>query len=89
VKKGSKLRLAKPQERSARRVAKPQSDWDVLHGLLLKFREGDVPVARAYLDEQREGNDNIILDLLEVWGEEAETPEARNEARALLFGLRQ
>ncbi len=89
VKKGSKLRLAKPQERSTRRVAKPQSDWDVLHGLLLKFREGDVPVARAYLDEQREGNDNIILDLLEVWGEEAETPEARNEARALLFGLRQ
>ncbi|MCL6419405.1 DUF1156 domain-containing protein [Aestuariirhabdus haliotis] len=89
VKKGSKLRLSKPDERSQRRIAKPQSDWDVLHGLLLKFREGDVPVARAYLDEQREGNDQIILDLLEVWGEEAETPEARNEARALLFGLRQ
>jgi len=89
VKKGSKLRLSKPDERSLRRIAKPQSDWDVLHGLLLKFREGDVPVARAYLDEQREGNDQIILDLLEVWGEEAETPEARNEARALLFGLRQ
>lgn len=89
VKNGSKLRLAKPEERSARRIAKPQSDWDVLHGLLLKYREGDVPVARAYLDENREGNDSIILDLLEVWGEEAETPEARNEARALLFGLRQ
>lgn len=89
VKNGSKLRLSKPQERSSRRIAKPQSDWDVLHGLLLKYREGDVPVARAYLDEQREASDNIILDLLEVWGEEAETPEARNEARALLFGLRQ
>lgn len=89
VKSGSKLRLAKPEERSARRVAKPQSDWDVLHGMLLKYREGDVPVARAYLDENREGNDGIILDLLEVWGEEAETSEARNEARALLFGLRQ
>jgi hypothetical protein len=48
-----------------------------------------VASARAYLDEQREGNDQIILDLLEVWGEEAETPEARDEARALLFGLRQ
>lgn len=89
VKNGSKLRLAKPEERSTRRIAKPQSDWDVLHGMLLKYREGDVPVARAYLDEKREGNDNIVLDLLEVWGEEAETPEARNEARALLFGLRQ
>lgn len=89
VKSGSKLRLAKPEERSTRRIAKPQSDWDVLHGMLLKYREGDVPVARAYLDEKREGNDGIVLDLLEVWGEEAETPEARNEARALLFGLRQ
>lgn len=89
IKSGSKLRLAKPEERSVRRLGKPQSDWDVLHGMLLKYREGDVPVARAYLDEKREGNDGIILDLLEVWGEEAETPEARNEARALLFGLRQ
>jgi putative DNA methylase len=89
VKNGSKLRLTKPEERSSRRIAKPQSDWDVLHGMLLKYREGDVPVARAYLDEKREGTDSIILDLLEVWGEEAETPEARNEARALLFGLRQ
>jgi putative DNA methylase len=89
VKKGSKLRLLKPEERSVRRLSKPQSDWDVLHGLLLKFREGDIPVARAYLDENREGNDSIILDLLEVLGEEAETLETRNEAKALLFGLRQ
>ncbi|WP_330925451.1 DUF1156 domain-containing protein [Candidatus Sororendozoicomonas aggregata] len=89
VKKGSKLRLSKPDERSARRLANPQSDWDVLHGVLLRYREGDVPVARAYLDEQREGNDTIILDLLEVWSEEAETPKARTEAKALLFGLKQ
>lgn len=89
VKKGSKLRLTKPDERSTRRMANPQSDWDVLHGLLLKYREGDIPVARAYLDEQREGNDTIILDLLEVWSEEAETPKARTEAKSLLFGLKQ
>ena len=89
VKKGSTLRLAKPEERSIKRLSNPQSDWDVLHGLLIKYREGDIPVARAYLEEQREGNENTVLDLLTVWGEEAETPEARNEARALLFGLRQ
>ena len=89
VKKGSKLRLTKPDERSTRRIGNPQSDWDVLHGLLLRFREGDIPVARAYLDEQREGNDTIILDLLEVWSEEAETPKARTEAKTLLFGLKQ
>ena len=89
VKKGSTLRLAKPEERSIKRLSNPQSDWDVLHGLLIKYREGDIPVARAYLEEQREGNENTVLDLLTVWGEEAEIPEARNEARALLFGLRQ
>ena len=89
VKKGSKLRLSKPEERSDRRIVRPQSDWDVLHGLLLKFREGDIPVARAYLDEHREGNDAIIIDLLEVWSEEAETPKARSEAKSLMFGLRQ
>lgn len=89
VKSGSKLRLAKPEERNPQRIAKPQSDWDVLHGILLKYREGDIPVARAYLDEHRPGNTTLLLDLLHVWGEEAEKPELRNEARAMVFGLRQ
>jgi hypothetical protein len=89
VKSGSKLRLAKPEERNPQRLAKPQSDWDVLHGLILKYREGDIPVARAYLDEHRPSNTTLLLDLLHVWGEEAETPALRNEARAIVFGLHQ
>lgn len=88
LKKGSKLRLAKPEERDKRRIAKPQSDWDVLHGLIMCYRSGDVPVARAYLDQHREGRENTVLDLLEVWAAEAETPELRNEAKAILFGLK-
>ncbi|HEH8515163.1 TPA: DUF1156 domain-containing protein [Pseudomonas aeruginosa] len=88
LKKGSKLRLAKPEERDKRRIAKPQSDWDVLHGLIMCYRSGDIPVARAYLDQHREGRENTVLDLLEVWAAEAETPELRNEARAILFGLK-
>ena len=87
VKSGSKLRLTKPEERNPQRLAKPQSDWDVLHGLILKYRAGDIPVARAYLDEHRPGNTTLLLDLLHVWGEEAEKPELRNEARAIVFGL--
>lgn len=88
LKKGSKLRLAKPEERDKRRIAKPQSDWDVLHGLIMSYRSGDIPVARAYLDQHREGRENTVLDLLEVWAVEAETPELRNEAKAILFGLK-
>ena len=88
LKKGSKLRLAKPEERDKRRIAKPQSDWDVLHGLIMCYRSGDIPVARAYLDQHREGRENTVLDLLEVWAAEAETPELRNEARTILFGLK-
>jgi len=88
LKKGSKLRLAKPEERDKRRISKPQSDWDVLHGLIMCYRSGDIPVARAYLDQHREGRENTVLDLLEVWAAEAETPELRNEARAILFGLK-
>ena len=89
IKKGSKLRLTRPEERNLKRLNNPQSDWDVLHGLLIKYREGDVPVARTYLEAHREGNDSTVLDLLTVWGEEAETAGVRNEAKALLFGLRQ
>lgn len=87
VKKGSKLRLAKPEERGRKRMLKPQSDWDVLHGVILKFRAGDLPVARAYLEEHRKGRAQTILDLLDVWAQEADTPLLRNEARAILFGL--
>ena len=51
VRKGSKLRLALPEERHPRRLAHPQTDWDILQGMILAFRRGDIPVARAYLDE--------------------------------------
>jgi putative DNA methylase len=46
VRKGSKLRLPRPEERHPRRMAHPQTDWDILHGLILAHRRGDIPVAR-------------------------------------------
>ncbi|MEA3416728.1 MAG: DUF1156 domain-containing protein, partial [Thermodesulfobacteriota bacterium] len=49
IKKGSKLRLARPDERNQKRIENPQTEWDILHGLIMNFRKGDVPVARAYL----------------------------------------
>lgn len=87
VRKGSNLRLALPDERNARRLASPQHEWDILQGMILKYREGDVPVARAYLKEHAQGAEGKIIDLLRVWGNEADDETLRKEAEMMLFGL--
>lgn len=88
VRSGSKLRLAKPEERAAKRLEAPQTAWDVMHGLIGAYREGDVPVARAYL--QRFGADKTgqVLDLLTVWAAEIDDKVQKTEVETLLFGLR-
>ncbi len=88
LRRGSKLHLALPEERDQRRLNNPQTEWDILHGLIMAYREGDVPVARAYLEQHAEGRVRVILDLLFVWATELANEEARKEAEALLFGLR-
>ncbi len=88
VKKGSKLRIVLPDERNAKRLQEPQTEWDILHGLILAFREGDVPVARAYLEQHAAERSNVILDLLSVWATQTANEALRKEADALLFGLK-
>lgn len=88
VRRGSKLRLARPEERHKKRVDNPQTEWDVLHGLILAYREGDIPVARAYLARHAPGREQVILDLLSVWAAEMTDEELRREAGAILFGLK-
>lgn len=88
VLKGSKLRLARPDERNAKRLDRPQTEWDILHGLLTEYQRGDVPVARAYLIRHAEGRQEVILDLLHVWAEEMPDEKLRKEAQSLLFGLK-
>ena len=68
-------------------MANPQHEWDVLQGMILKYREGDVPVARAYLNEHAEGSQTTILDLLRVWTNEAHNEDLRKEGETMLFGL--
>lgn len=87
VRKNSNLRLAKPDERNAKRMAAPQHEWDILQGMIVKYREGDVPVARAYLNEHAEGEQSKILDLLRVWTNEADDEKQREEGETMLFGL--
>lgn len=87
IRTGSKLRLALPEERHDARLRDPQTDWDRLQGLLAAYREGDIPVARAYLQTQAAERTDRLLDLLEVWAAESRDPERRKEARAALYGL--
>lgn len=87
VRKGSKLRLARPEERSPARLERPLTDWDVLHGLLMAYRRGDEPVARQYLATHAGGRESRILDLLEVWATESDEDTLRQEAETLKFGL--
>jgi adenine-specific DNA methylase len=88
VRKGSKLRLALPDERDPRRLAAPQTDWDRLQGLIMEYRRGDTPVARAYLDRNAADREERVLDLLDVWAAEIADPELKREAALIRFGLR-
>lgn len=88
VRKGSKLRLARPGERHNRRLEHPQTEWDTLHGLIMAFREGDIPVARGYLNRHAEGHEDFFKDLLHVWAAEMPDEKLRKEAQTLLFGLK-
>ncbi|HEY8345910.1 MAG TPA: DNA methyltransferase, partial [Symbiobacteriaceae bacterium] len=89
LRKGSKLRLALPEERRKARLEDPQTEWDMLHGLIMAYREGDIPVARAYLQAHASGREQVILDLLSVWAAQVPSDELRREAEMILFGLRQ
>ena len=53
----------------------------------MAYREGDIPVARAYLQRHAAERERRILDLLEVWAAEAQDAERRREARLILYGL--
>jgi putative DNA methylase len=87
VRKGSDLRLARPEERNERRLAAPQHEWDVMQGMIMRYREGDIPVARAYLNEHAENYQSKIIDLLRVWTTEMDDESLRKEGETMLFGL--
>jgi len=87
IRKGSKLRLARPDERNPKRLENPQTEWDILHGLIMEFRKGDIPLVRAYLTRHAEGKENLFKDLLNVWTTESADETLRKEGQAMIFGL--
>jgi hypothetical protein len=86
VSKGSQLRLAQPEERNAARLAQPQTDWDIVQGIIQEYRQGDLPLARAYLQKHASDHQKI-LDLLKVWATEMDNPDLKKEAKSILFGF--
>jgi len=87
VKSGSKLRLALPEERNVNRLAKPQTEWDILHGCIQQYKEGGIPLARPYIDEHAGESRNRIIDLLQVWTAEQDDPDRKKLGEQILFDL--
>lgn len=87
VKKGSKLRLVLPEERNVRRLENPQQEWDIMQGMLMAYRAGDIPAARDYLQKHATGKEIRILDVLRVWADNCGSEELKKEAQRLIFSL--
>jgi putative DNA methylase len=84
----SKVRVLAPDERAQERIDHPQTDWDVMQGLILAYRKGDMVVARAYLDTHAPRSLDKMTDLVRVWANALPDGKDRKEAEALHFGLR-
>lgn len=87
VRKGSKLRLVLPEERDPRRLANPQTEWDLLQGTIMAYREGMEVTAKGYLLNKAGEKASVTKSLLCVWAEEVADEKLRKEARAIRFGL--
>ena len=87
VRKGSKLRLALPEERDPRRLENPQTEWDLLQGTIMAYREGMEVTAKGYLQNRAGEKASVVKNILGVWAEGAADAQLRKEARAIRFGL--
>ena len=88
IKKGGKLKLVLPEERIAKRLESPQNQWDMMQGVIMAFRKGDIPVARAYLNKHAGGNEDKVIGVLKVWADGCGSDELQREAQNILFGLK-
>ena len=79
--------MARPDERNQKRIENPQTEWDILHGLIMNFCKGDIPVACSYLSRQAEGKEKLIKNLINVWASEMTDEDLRKEGNAIVFGL--
>ena len=79
--------MARPEERAEQRLESPQTDWDILHGLIQAYRRGESTVARSYLEQHATQSSQRILDLLDVWAAEVAEELLQKEAETMRFDL--
>lgn len=84
AKRGSRLRLLRPEQRLSQRLAHPQTLWDTLCGLIVHYRDGGVVAARNYLTANDQRESDALRGLLQVWAKECRDDALRREA--LLIG---
>lgn len=83
-----KMSILLPEQRQEDRLLeRPQSEWDLLQGVLLSYRRGDVPQALSYLDRHCAAKRRVVLALLELWKHYAPTQALQKEAALILFGV--
>ncbi len=83
-----KMSILLPEQRHEDRLLeRPQSEWDLLQGVLLSYRRGDVPQALSYLDRHCAAKRRVVLALLELWKHYAPTQALQKEAALILFGV--
>lgn len=88
VSRGSKLRLVAPDERNSRRLEEPQTEWDLLQGIITAFQEGDIPLVRAYIARHAPQKEQMLIDLTTVWADNIADDKQKREASRLLYGLK-
>ena len=60
----------------------------MMQGVIMAFRKGDIPVARAYLNKHAGGNEDKVIGVLKVWADGCGSDELQREAQNILFGLK-
>ena len=87
ARKGSTLTLVPPAGRDPRRLARPQTDWDRLQGVIEEYRRHDEVLARSYLDTHAADRRTRMLDLLHVWLAETRDAGTRKQGENLQYSL--
>jgi adenine-specific DNA methylase len=87
IRKGSKLRLLKPEERLPERLDNPQTLWDALCGLIVTYRDGGVVASRNYLSQHGQAESSALRGLLKVWAKECRDEDLQKEARLIDYEL--
>ena len=88
IRKTNKLRLVLPEERAKKRLEEPQTEWDIMQGLIMAYRLGETPLANAYLGKHAQGREDKVKGVLKVWADGCGSEDLSKEAQRILFALK-